>query len=299
MRRSPILVIGASGQVARALADVAAKRDIPVTCVGRDGIDICDLASVERQVRGLGANLVINAAAYTAVDKAETDRLEARRVNEDGPGNLAVVCKRLAIPLIHISTDYVFDGRKTTPYLENDARNPLSIYGWTKSDGEDAVRAALPEHIIVRTAWVYSNYGSNFLKTMLRLGAERNVVRVVADQIGTPTSADDIAGALLDISQQVLAQGATAPWGTYHFVGSGTTTWHGFAAEIFRLSAEAGNKVPKLEAITTAQYPTPAVRPQSAVLDTTKIRNVFGIELPPWQQSLAACIKHLQSRDYP
>ena len=295
MSATRIAVIGASGQVARALASAAYARGILATCAGRDDINISDECSIERVVQAAKPTVVINAAAYTAVDKAETDTNDARRINVEGPAHIAAVCDRLGVPMIHISTDYVFDGRKTSPYLEDDARNPLSVYGKTKSDGEDAVRAALSKHIIVRTAWVYSTYGSNFVKTMLRFGAERDVVRVISDQYGSPTSADDLASALLDMTQRLASDGGAAPWGSYHLAGSGQTTWHGLAAETFRLSALAGNKVPKLEAISTAEYPLPAVRPQYGVLDTRKIQAAFGIALPPWQQSLEACIRQLQS----
>ena len=299
MSTPKIAVIGASGQVARALRDVADKRGTNLVCAGRETADICDASQIKRFLIETRPSIVVNAAAYTAVDKAQTDFETALSVNVEGSATVATFSKWMNIPLIHISTDYVFDGLKTTPYLEDDARKPLSVYGWSKSDGEDAVRAALAQHIIVRTAWVYSTFGSNFVKTMLRLGAERDVVRVIADQHGTPTSAEDLAGALLDVAQRVHLDSDAAPWGTYHLTGAGQTTWHGLAAEIFRLSAEAGHKVPRVEAITTAEYPLPAARPAYGVLDNAKIRTAFGIKLPPWQESLAVCVRQLQSRDYP
>jgi dTDP-4-dehydrorhamnose reductase len=291
METPAITVIGASGQVAKALARAAHSRGETLVCFGRPAVDIADSASLSGVFQRSKPALVINAAAYTAVDKAESEPDAARTANELGPAHLAALCCAHGVPLIHISTDYVFDGRATVPYTEDDQRAPINVYGHTKSAGEDAIRAVLPQHIIVRTAWVYGPDGQNFLKTMLRLGAERDVLRVVADQHGTPTSADDLAVALLDIARAVLRAGDTAAWGTYHAVGVGQTTWHGFAHEIFRQAAEAGLQVPKLEAIETAAYPAPAARPRYSVLDTDKLQRTFGIALPPWQYSLAQCFK--------
>jgi dTDP-4-dehydrorhamnose reductase len=291
MSGRPIAVIGATGQVARALAREANVRGLPIAVSGRPHVDLTDAASISAFLESVAPSLVINAAAYTAVDKAETDQDAAVALNVEGPLLLAKWCAAHGVPLIHISTDFVFDGTKRSPYHEGDARNPLSVYGRTKSDGEDAVRALLPEHIIVRTAWVYSADGNNFLKTMLRLGAERNQLRVVADQRGTPTSADAIAAALLDIASKI--DGTPAPWGTYHLVAAGETTWHGFAAEIFAQASSLGLKTPKLEAITTADYPLPAVRPAYSVLDTAKIRETFGIALPAWQKGVVDCVRRL------
>ncbi len=291
MRAGPVAVIGAKGQVSRALVRAAKQRDVPLVAAGRPQADIGDFASLSAFFAAEKPALVINAAAYTAVDKAESDAAAAQRINQDGPGYLATLCAVASIPLIHISTDYVFDGRKPTAYVEDDVRAPLSVYGLTKSAGEDAIRQILSQHIIVRTAWVYGLDGQNFLKTMLKLGAERDVLRVVVDQHGTPTSADHLASALLDVAAAVLAAGDTAAWGTYHLVPGGQTSWHGFAAEIFRQFSAAGGKTPGLEAITTAEYPVPAVRPQCCVLDARKIRDTFGIVLPPWQQGVAECVR--------
>jgi dTDP-4-dehydrorhamnose reductase len=292
----PIAVVGASGQVARALVRAAAERGQALAIGGRPDVDLTDAASISAFLDRAAPSLVINAAAYTAVDKAETDTAAAVALNVEGPARLAAWCASRGVPLIHISTDFVFDGRASKPYREDDVRNPLSVYGRTKSDGEDAVRAALAQHIIVRTAWVYGANGNNFLKTMLRLGAERDVVRVVADQHGTPTSADDIAGAILDIAKHVGTNADLSPWGTYHLVAGGETTWHGLAAEIFARASQAGLKTPKLEAITTADYPTPAARPAYSVLDTSKIRAAFGIALPPWQKGVADCVRQLANQ---
>ena len=291
MSGRPLAVIGASGQVARALARQGQLRGLPIAVGGRPDVDLNSTQSITAFLDTAAPSLVINAAAYTAVDKAETDLVAAQALNVEGPARLAAWCASRGVPLMHISTDFVFDGAKCSPYREDDVRNPLSAYGRTKSDGEDAVRAVLPEHIILRTAWVYSADGNNFLKTMLRLGAEREVVRVVADQAGTPTTADDIAITLLDMAAAIESKRVASPWGTYHFVAGGQTTWHGFAAEIFAEAAALGMKTPKLEAITTAAYPLPAVRPSYSVLDTTKIRETFGIAPHPWQTGVAETVR--------
>jgi dTDP-4-dehydrorhamnose reductase len=291
MSGRPVAVIGASGQVALALARAAARRGVAVAIGGRPDVDLNSTKSVIGFLDAAKPSLVINAAAYTAVDKAETDVAAAEALNVEGPARLAAWCALAGVPLMHISTDFVFDGRNTTPYRENDARNPLSVYGRTKSQGENAVRAALPQHVILRTAWVYSADGNNFLKTMLRLGAERDVVRVIADQAGTPTTANDIAGALLDMAAAIESGKVESPWGTYHFVAEGQTTWHGFAAEIFASAAALGMKTPKLEAITTAEYPLPAVRPEYSVLDTSKIRATFGVAPAPWHKGVAETVR--------
>lgn len=293
MSERPIAVLGASGQVARALHRAGTLADTPLIVAGRPAVDINELPSLAAFFSTSRPRLVINAAAYTAVDKAESDEEAARNANEDGPARIATLCALMDVPLIHISTDYVFNGKKTSPYVEDDERAPLNVYGRTKSAGEDAVRRTHAKHIIVRTAWIYGPEGQNFLKTMLRVAAERDVLRVVADQQGTPTSADDLAAALLRIAGQVEAQGNSAPFGTYHLVSGGETTWFGFAQEIFAKAAKQGRKIPHLEAITTADYPTPAERPRYSVLDANKIREAFDITLPPWQDGVATCLKRM------
>lgn len=290
-----IAVIGVSGQVSHALARAAIGSGMKVVRAGRPQVDLENADSIADFLDSAAPSVVINAAAYTAVDKAETDADAAFCINAEGPGRLAKWCAAHRVPLIHISTDYVFDGCKAEKYLEDDARNPLSVYGQSKSAGEDAVRAALAEHIIVRTAWIYSTDGHNFLKTMLRLGAERDVVGVVADQFGTPTPADGVAGALLNIAAAISASPKPLLWGTYHLTSGGDTTWHGFAEAIFSAAAEAGLKTPRLEAIGTADYPLAAQRPAYGVLDTGKIRQAFGIELAPWQHGVADAVRALSN----
>ena len=291
-----IAVVGRAGQVAQALIRAAGARGIDLTARGRPELDLASVDSAGRYLHEIKPDVVVNAAAYTAVDKAESEPELAFKANTGGPALLATLCDHFQIPLIHLSTDYVFDGSKRTPYLEDDPIAPLGTYGASKSAGEAVVRSIQPRHVILRTAWVYAPDGANFLKTMLRLGAERDALRVVDDQRGSPTSADDIAGAVLDIARR-LAEGVPGTaLGTYHLTNSGETTWYGFAAEIFRLAAAAGMKTPRLEAIPTSEYPTPARRPQFSVLDNAKIERVFSVRLGPWQQSLARCFEQLVSR---
>jgi dTDP-4-dehydrorhamnose reductase len=239
-------------------------------------------------------DLVINLAAYTAVDRAESEPEAAWAVNCAGAAHVAAVCGEDGPPLVHLSTDYVFDGRKSEPYHEADTVNPLNVYGRSKEAGERAVRAAAPRHIILRTAWVYGAYGANFVKTMLRLGAERPVLRVVADQRGCPTAAADIAAALIAIARQI--ERGEAEWGTFHFAAAGSTSWHEFAEEIVALARNFGawpsGSGPRIEPITTDQYPTAAQRPMNSVLDCRKIA-ALGISPSPWRSGLPAVIREL------
>lgn len=295
MTASRIAVLGGTGQVARALVRQGRLRDAAVVAGGRPAVDITDYRSLATFLYETQPAIVVNAAAYTAVDKAESEPQAAFETNAEAPARLAVMCAAARVPLIHISTDYVFDGEKGTPYVEDDPPRPLGVYGASKAAGEHAVRTGCPQHIILRTSWVYDAEGHNFLRTMLRLGSERDVVRVVDDQHGAPTAADALAAAILDIAARLQAR-ADIAWGTYHLCGGGSTTWHGFAAEIFRLAAQAGLRTPRLEAIPTSEYPTPALRPASSRLDNGKIAGAFGIALPPWQQSLAETMTRLTTR---
>ena len=296
MSLQPIAILGASGQIGQALQRAAANRRVPLILAGRPDVDFENKASLHAFFATHRPALVINAAAYTAVDKAETQAHAARVANSDGPAILAELCQSHGAALIHLSTDYVFDGATLQPYVESDPCRPLNVYGATKAAGEEAVRSALGRHCIIRTAWVYSSAGQNFLNTMLRLGSERDVLRVVADQHGAPTCADDIAQTLLDMAPRLMANNESAPvWGTFHLTASGATTWYGFAEEIFRLAHQAGRRVPRLEAISAADYPAAAVRPKYSVLDTTKLAQTFGFKLPDWHSSLAACFDRLQT----
>jgi dTDP-4-dehydrorhamnose reductase len=229
----------------------------------------------------------VNAAAYTAVDRAEEERDAAWRANDESPGVLARWCAKHGVVLVHYSTDYVFDGQGSRPYRESDATAPLGVYGASKLAGEQAIRAAGGRHLIFRTAWVYASHSANFLRTMLRVGANRDVLRVVADQVGTPTPAALIA----DITAQAL-QHDGALSGTWHLTAKGETSWHGFAEAIFVEAVAAGilPRAPNVEAITTAEYPTPAKRPAYSHLDVTKLENDFGVVLPSWQEGLKRVI---------
>ena len=291
-----VLVIGSSGQLGYELLRAALPTGMTVTGVDLDGIDITSAASV---AAGLAANpceLVVNAAAYTAVDRAEGESAVAFAVNRDGPAHLAAACAERGIPLIHVSTDYVFDGTKLTPYLEDDPIVPVNLYGASKAAGETEVRRRLPQHVILRTSWVYCAHGTNFVKTMLRLGRERPELGVIDDQVGAPTAAADLAAAIIAIATRLL-DGADGPWGTFHYTGGGETSWYGFAAGIFDFQERMTGHRPRLRAITTADYPTPARRPANSRLDCTRIGEAFGIRPVPWRESLERVLIELQQQD--
>jgi dTDP-4-dehydrorhamnose reductase len=286
---SRILVVGRRGQVARALAEAAWPTGSDVVCHGRESLDLADPAAVARGVAAQSPDLVVNAAAYTAVDQAEREPAAAFTLNRDGPAALAEACARIGAPLLHVSTDYVFDGRKSAPYLEDDPVHPLSVYGASKEAGEQAIRARLPAHLILRSAWVYASQGQNFVRTMLRLAREREEIRVVDDQRGSPTAASEIARALVAASRRLLAGGRD--YGTFHFCGQGATSWHGFAAAIFELTR---GPRPRLVAIPTSAYPTPATRPANSVLDCGKFQRTYGIGARAWRESLADCLATIE-----
>jgi dTDP-4-dehydrorhamnose reductase len=295
MSGQPILVAGKTGQLARCLAQEARRRSSTIVTLGRPELDLCRPESIAPVLAAHAPRAIVNAAAYTAVDKAEAEPTLAMAVNRDGAGALAAAAARLGVPFIHVSTDYVFDGRKQAPYREEDAPSPLGAYGRSKLEGEAAVRAACPAADILRTAWVYSPFGQNFVTTMLRLAATREKVQVVDDQCGAPTAAGDLAFAVLDLVERLTAQrGADRVAGDiYHLTGAGETTWYGFAGAIFAGWARRGHRAPVLEPITTAQYPTAARRPANSRLDCSKIARVFGLRLPPWQNSLERCLDEL------
>jgi len=286
-----LLVLGAAGQVGRELCRAAWPTGTLIAAVDRAEIEIADRDAVFAAIERERPDIVVNAAAYTAVDRAESEPDAAWAANCTGPANLAAACRETAIPFVHLSTDYVFDGAKIEPYREDDPVNPLGVYGTSKEAGDRAIREALPEHVILRTAWVYSAHGHNFVKTMLRLGAERPVLRVVADQTGSPTSAADVAAAIREIVRQL--QAGNAKWGTYNFTGAGAVTWHGFAEAIFELAAPWNGPPPRVEAITTAEYPTPARRPANSVLDCARIGDTFRIVPRPWRAALAEVVSEL------
>jgi dTDP-4-dehydrorhamnose reductase len=289
-----ILVAGENGQVATELRIQGQSSPHEVITLGRNGLDISDASQVEQQIKAVQPDIVINAAAYTAVDKAEEEVELAYAINRDGPGYLAESCKLQGIPLLHISTDYVFDGCKDSPYAESDKVSPLGVYGQSKWAGEEAVRSGIDQHIIMRTSWVFSRHGHNFVKTMLRVGAERNELKVVDDQLGGPTSANGIASALLALCNQYEAQGRLA-WGTYHYSGQPFTSWHGFAEQIIERGRKHGliNHEVKVRPIPTHEYPTPAKRPANSRLLSNCFSAAFGIEADDWEAQLEKIVAAL------
>jgi dTDP-4-dehydrorhamnose reductase len=281
-----VLVIGCSGQLATSLAALAWPAGTYLACRGREHFALTDPAATLALVQAERPDVILNAAAYTAVDRAETESELAYAVNRDGPAHLATAARALGASLIHVSTDYVFDGSKATPYRETDALAPLGVYGASKAAGEAAVRERLEDHVIVRTSWVYAPFGTNFVRTMLRLGGERPELSVVDDQHGVPTYAPDLAAALARLALS-LAGGKRDGFGTFHLCGGGApTTWYGFAAALFARAAVRGAPVPRLTPIPTSAYPTPARRPANSVLETTRIAQVHGLALRPWHEAL-------------
>jgi dTDP-4-dehydrorhamnose reductase len=282
----PVLVTGGSGQLASALAHA------PGTLrVGRPAFDFDHPATIEAAFRAAAPRVVVNAAAYTAVDAAERDTAAAYRANAAGPGILAGLCAEADIPLIHVSTDYVFDGTKATPYIETDPVAPQGVYGASKLAGEAAVRMSGAKSIILRTAWVYAATGKNFVRTMLAAGKTRDRLTVVADQHGCPTTAVDLSDVILAIIARLDQTGWDPSYdGIFHAAGTGATTWHGLAVATFEEAARHGAKVPAVDPIATADWPTPARRPANSRLDCTRLAVVFGVHLPHWRESLARTI---------
>jgi dTDP-4-dehydrorhamnose reductase len=290
---SKVLVVGRSGQLAHELRRATWPGGLAADFRDRAQVDLARPDAARQTILAARPEIVVNAAAYTAVDAAESDRETAFAVNCGGPAALADACSEIGAALVHLSTDYVFDGRKPGAYTEDDPVNPLSVYGASKEAGEAAIRARLDRHVILRTAWLYSPVGHNFVKTMLRLGAERDVLRVVADQRGCPTAAAYLAIAVTHVCA-ALAAGRDDGFGTFHFCGDGAVTWHGFATEIFRQAARRGLKTPSLvEPIASEDYPTPAPRPRNSVLDCAKFTRTFGLHIRPWQPALSACLDEL------
>jgi len=250
---------------------------------------------VEAALLALAPDIVVSAAAYTAVDRAESEPELAMRVNRDGPAMLARAASRLGIPVVHLSTDYVFDGTKGAPYLETDAVRPLGVYGATKLAGERAIAEASDDYAILRTSWVYSPFGANFVKTMLRLAASRDRLTVVADQRGRPSYAPDIAAGIFAVARHLLETSAPEGRGVFHLAGGGDATWQAFAAAIVAGAAERGGRAVPVDPITTADYPTPARRPADSRLDCGKIERIHGVALPHWRVSLEACLDRLMA----
>jgi dTDP-4-dehydrorhamnose reductase len=294
MAEKPILIVGKSGQLGRCLRNSAASRNRPVIAAGRPELDLETGNGIDRVIAAVEPSAIVNAAAYTAVDKAEAEPERAFGINCAGAALLADAAARRGIPFVQISTDYVFDGNNPASYREDDVAAPLNVYGASKLAGEMAVLRACPRAAVIRTSWVYSPYGTNFVRTMLRLSETQPMVRVVDDQRGRPTSAADLAEAVLVIAERLQSANGRDNAGTYHLAGEGETSWHGFAAAIFASLARRGRRVPGLQAITTAEYPTPARRPQNSCLDTSKAERIFGVQLPSWRFSLEACLDQLE-----
>ena len=292
-----ILVIGSNGQLGDELLIQGNNLGYKILPADLPDLDITDKTQVQHWLEKFQPSFVVNAAAYTNVDKAETEQNLAFAVNRDGPANLAEACAKFEIPLIHISTDFIFDGKKSSPYIESDPVSPLSIYGKSKQEGENEVRSRLKKHIILRTAWLYGVHGQNFVKTMLRLGREKQVISVVADQFGSPTSAVDLTAAILDIIS-TAKHNPDITWGTYHYCGQGITTWHGFTKEILGMARQyISIKTKNVKPVSTAEYPTKATRPGFSALDCGLIKKNFGINIKPWQDSLKTVIRQLCQKE--
>ncbi len=288
---APILITGGSGQLAVALEATSSSHGMMARRVGRPLLDFDRPASIAEVFTDTAPWLVVNAAAYTAVDQAEDEPDAANRANRDGPAELARLCEVAGIPLIHVSTDYVFDGRKGAPYLEADATAPQGVYGASKLAGEHAVVAGCFRAIVLRTSWVYAPVGKNFVRTMLGVAQRTNRLRVVADQIGCPTSSVDLAQTILEIVGKLAVDGWQDRYaGVYHAAGTGWTSWHGLATATFAAASHHGLAIPTVDPITTDQWPTKAMRPPDSRLDCGKLAAVFGLRLPPWQQGLAHAI---------
>jgi dTDP-4-dehydrorhamnose reductase len=282
-----VLVVGKSGQIASALAEPHRSTAIEYACVGRPTIDLAKEQSLKDGIARHRPALVVNAGAWTAVDLAESEADSAFDINAEGSARLARCCRIAGIPLIHLSTDYVFDGRSTLPYRETDPVNPLNAYGRSKEAGERAVRSEIDEHLILRLSWVFSGTHKNFVTTILRLAWERAAIDVVNDQAGTPSFAADVAGAIERIAERILR--GTVAWGTFHIANAGHTTRYEQAREIVRLAARQGGRSPDIRPISTPDGEE-ARRPRYSVLDTKLAGDVFGVNLPSWQDALARCI---------
>ncbi|MGL4439361.1 MAG: dTDP-4-dehydrorhamnose reductase [Bosea sp. (in: a-proteobacteria)] len=292
-----ILLTGGTGQVGTELRGLAWPEGVQLVAPTRTDCDLADPASVARYLDGKSFAAILSVGAYTAVDKAESDLATAWLVNAVAPAVLAAHAAKVGIPILHVSTDYVFDGTKTSPYLETDPVGPVGVYGASKEGGEQAIRTGTARHAIVRTSWVVSPHGNNFVKTMLRVGAQRPLLKVVDDQWGAPTVAADLARALQVITLKMMAD-STAPSGTFHCCNASETTWCGLAREVFVVAAAHGGPNPEVEAITTADYPTPARRPANSRLSTARIVAEYGVDCPPWQVSVGSLVKTLLTPTY-
>jgi dTDP-4-dehydrorhamnose reductase len=289
-----IAVTGTHGQVARSLAERAMVSDeFQVTCVGRPSLDLAALDEANLAAAIGDADVLVSAAAYTDVNRAEAEPELADRVNALAPGQLASFANARGIPLIQLSTDYVFDGTKPTPYTEADPVCPINAYGCSKAAGERAVAANCPRHVILRTSWIYSPFNRNFVRTMLDLARKQTEVRVVSDQIGHPTSAADIADGILAVAKGLVAGHGDERFGIFHMAAGGAASWADFASAVFAASVERGGPTARVVPIASTDYQTPARRPANSRLDCTKIARVYRVSLPQWQSSLGPCVRRI------
>lgn len=287
-----LAVTGLKGQVVSALIERAPK-DVEITALGRPQLDLGLRTAVLAGLRHARCDVIVNAAAYTAVDKAESEPDVAMKINGDGAAHVAEAAAELQVPLLHLSTDYVFDGALDRPYREDDPTGPTGAYGRSKLAGEERIRALWDNHVILRTAWVYSPFGTNFVRTMLRLGETRDEIGVVADQIGNPTSAIDIADALLVIARRLVDDPARDLRGVFHLSGQGDANWADVAEATFAIAERSGRKSVRVKRIATSDYPTPARRPANSRLDNSKLAARYNMVLPEWRASLETCVTRL------
>lgn len=288
-----ILVFGGTGQLGCALLETTAPAGWRIITLGRADGDVTEPASVERAIANHKPTFIVNASSYTAVDKAESEHELCMRINGEGAGVVARAAAAANAPLLHISTDYVFDGGKDGPWVEDDPVGPLNAYGVCKEAGERVVRENHPGHVIIRTSWMFGVHGTNFVKTMLKLSEAKDELSIVADQHGKPTAAADLARALVAIAVRIERSRPRDSYGTFHFAGSRATTWFGFSRAIFEEAARRGRRAPHIEPIPAAAYPAPAKRPANSVLDCSRIAAVYGIVPRPWSEGLAACLDRL------
>lgn len=293
-----MVVTGREGQVVRSLVERAAGTDVEVITLGRPELDLVGSpAAIRSTVENASPDIIVSAAAYTQVDKAESEREAAFAVNERGAGAIAEAARACAVPLIHLSTDYVFDGSKSAPYVEDDPTRPTGVYGASKLAGEEAVLAGHPDSVVLRTAWVYSPFGANFMKTMLRLAGEREEIGVVADQHGCPSSALDIADGILRVAANLRTDSAPERRGLFHMAGAGEASWAEFAEAIFAASAERGGPSATVKRIAASDFPTAARRPANSRLDSSRLRQMHGVALPDWRSSMTGVLQRLLQPD--
>lgn len=293
-RRTRFVVTGLNGQLAQALAERGRDEgDLDVVPLGRPHLNLEEQSCIETIVRAASPDVIVSAAAYTAVEIAETDQATAYAVNSTAPRILARVAEAMRVPIIHLSTDYVFDGTKSTPYIETDAVGPVSVYGQSKLEGERSVAAATGNHAILRTAWLYSPFGRNFVRTVIRIAKTSNELRVVEDQLGSPTSALDLAIAIIGVGRNLLASDNHHLRGTFHLAGSGEASWADVAEEVLRVSQAIGGPFAGVQRILTSEYETAARRPANSRLNCSRIRRHHGIGLPHWTSSIEETVRRI------